>query len=192
MVASNDKAELRSVVRLTRAARSSEELSVASTSLAESIAYLAEQFEWRRIAGFVPTASEPPLARGLNDLVGKGISVIVPVSSEGGLLDWVELTSESIWTTTPDSMGMPVPSVGEQALPDRLDAVLIPAAAVDRHGNRLGWGKGYYDRFLDSVGGDPLIIAVVFDSDVVEDVPREPHDAPVHLILTESGTTFAQ
>ena len=73
-----------------------------------------------------------------------------------------------------------------------LDAVLVPAAAVDRDGNRLGWGKGYYDRFLQSVDGSPLVVAVVFDSDIVSSVPIEPHDVPVNAIVTEFEVAFVQ
>ena len=89
-------------------------------------------------------------------------------------------------------MGMPIPSTGAQATPSGLDAVLIPAAAVDRDGNRLGWGKGFYDRFLPSVDGDPLLIAVVFDSDRVDQIPTEEHDAPIDAIVTETEIVFTQ
>jgi 5-formyltetrahydrofolate cyclo-ligase len=87
---------------------------------------------------------------------------------------------------------MPIPSTGVNASPSDLDAVLIPAAAVDRDGNRLGWGRGFYDRFLASVEGNPLFIAVVFDSDCVVEVPTEEHDAPVDAILTETEISFTQ
>jgi 5-formyltetrahydrofolate cyclo-ligase len=89
-------------------------------------------------------------------------------------------------------MGMPIPSTGVGATPTELDAVLIPAAAVDRAGNRLGWGKGFYDRFLSSVEGDPLLIAVSFDSDRVDQIPTEAHDAPVDAILTETEIVLTQ
>ena len=87
---------------------------------------------------------------------------------------------------------MPVPANGRAVTPDDLDAVLVPAAAADRDGNRLGWGKGYYDRFLETVEGSPLVIAVVFGSDLLESVPVEPHDAPVGAVLTESEIYFTQ
>jgi len=192
MTTRDDKAELRAFVRLTRAARSSDELAAASTSFEQFLGVLSDQYGWRRIAAFIPTATEPPIAHGLNTLVLAGVSVIVPVSAADGLLDWIELGPDAIWSTTNDSMGMPIPSTGAQATPSGLDAVLIPAAAVDRDGNRLGWGKGFYDRFLPSVDGDPLLIAVVFDSDRVDQVPTEEHDAPIDAIVTETEIVFTQ
>lgn len=192
MTTRDDKAELRAFVRLTRAARSREEIGAASDDFEQFLVYLADQYDWRRIAAFIPTPTEPPIARGLNTLVLDGVSVIVPVSAADGLLDWMELGHDTIWSTTNDSMGMPIPSTGAHVSPSGLDAVLIPAAAVDRGGNRLGWGKGFYDRFLESVEGKPLLIAVVFDSDCVVEVPTDEHDVPIGAILTETEISFTQ
>jgi 5-formyltetrahydrofolate cyclo-ligase len=120
------------------------------------------------------------------------VTVVVPVSSPSGSLDWVNLDPGAINRTTPDAMNMPIPASGERVPVGVLDAVLVPAAAVDRDGNRLGWGKGYYDRFLETVEGSPLVIAVVFDSDIVASVPTESHDARVGAIATESEVAFIQ
>jgi 5-formyltetrahydrofolate cyclo-ligase len=192
MTTRDDKAELRAFVRLTRAARLTEELVSASDNFEQFLVFLADQYGWRRIGAFIPTPTEPPIARGLNTLVLAGVSVIVPVSAADGRLEWMELGPETIWSTTNDSMGMPIPSTGSNVSPSDLDAVLIPAAAVDRDGNRLGWGKGFYDRFLPSVEGKPLLIAVVFDSDYVAEVPTDEHDARVGAILTETEISFTQ
>lgn len=192
MAIDDDKSELRSFVRLTRLARSDAERAVAANSFDEFLAFLADQYSWSRIAAFTPTPSEPPIAAGLNNLVSAGVSVVVPMSSRDGLLEWVELGVDAIWSTQEDDLKMPVPTVGERVSAGSLDAVLVPAAAVDRDGNRLGWGKGFYDRFLAQVEGNPLVIAVVFDSDVVVTVPTETHDAPVGAILTETEITFIQ
>jgi 5-formyltetrahydrofolate cyclo-ligase len=65
------------------------------------------------------------------------------------------------------------------------DVVLVPALAVDRDGHRLGRGRGYYDRALESVTAP--VVAVVYDDDVIDDVPIEPHDRCVDGRLTPSG-----
>lgn len=187
-----DKSELRAFVRLTRTARSTSDRAVAETGYTDVLALLADQFGWSRIAAFIPTPTEPPIACGIDELVRLGVTVLVPVSSPDGLLDWVSLEPGAIQRTTPDSMNMPVPTDGERVAPGTLDAVLVPAAAVDRNGNRLGWGKGYYDRFLESITDSPLVLAVVFDSDIVIEVPVESHDLPVGAIVTESEVAFIQ
>lgn len=192
MTPSDTKAELRAFVRLTRGARSATDRLALEPAYTDVLALLADQFSWSRISAFIPTPTEPPIARGVDELVRHGVTVLVPVSSPGGLLEWVALEPGAIADTIPDSMNMPVPAHGERVPADRLDAVLVPAAAVDRDGNRLGWGKGYYDRFLETVDGSPLVIAVVFESDIVDQVPVEAHDIPVGAIATDSEVLFTQ
>ena len=63
-----------------------------------------------------------------------------------------------------------------------LDLVLVPGVAFDLHGRRLGRGKGYYDRLLDTVRGKTC--GVAFDEQIVSRVPVEPHDVQLNCILT--------
>jgi 5-formyltetrahydrofolate cyclo-ligase len=80
-----------------------------------------------------------------------------------------------------------------QELPEPIDLVLVPGLAFDRKGNRLGRGKGYYDRFLASLPPRPVtdpasrtaLVALAFAHQVVPEVPRDPWDVPVSHILTE-------
>jgi len=65
----------------------------------------------------------------------------------------------------------------------KLDLILVPAMAFDASGVRLGHGGGHYDRLLLNVTGYRLGLA--FHEQVVEQLPREPHDEPVQAILTE-------
>jgi 5-formyltetrahydrofolate cyclo-ligase len=73
---------------------------------------------------------------------------------------------------------------GEQSV----DVIYMPGLAFDRQGHRLGYGGGYYDKFIASVGKPrPLLVAVAFAEQVVESVPSEPHDALVDVVVTEVG-----
>ncbi|WP_334176689.1 5-formyltetrahydrofolate cyclo-ligase [Pseudoxanthobacter sp.] len=71
------------------------------------------------------------------------------------------------------------------------DVILVPLAAFDRHGNRVGYGKGFYDRALarldqaDPPG--PRAIGLAFSVQAVEAVPAEAHDRPLDAVLTEAG-----
>ena len=67
--------------------------------------------------------------------------------------------------------------------------ILVPAAAVDRSGVRMGWGRGYFDKTLGSMSSRPPVFAVVFDDELVDELPREAHDAPVDGVVTPSGIT---
>ncbi len=72
----------------------------------------------------------------------------------------------------------PIPS-GE------IDLILMPGVAFDESGGRLGYGGGYYDRFLERCRPDCRLVALAFELQLVEQVPRAGHDAPIHKIVTE-------
>ena len=180
------KSDLRRVVRQSRAARSSEHLTSVAGNFTNHLTAIVADASLARIAAFLPTPTEPPITAFLTVFLAQGGWCAVPESGNDGVLLWHALETGFDRKVGVDSLGMPLPSAQKPVAPDSLDAVLVPAAAVDRAGNRLGWGKGYYDRFLDTLDDSTLVIAVVFDSDVVDDVPTEPHDKTVDLIVTEA------
>lgn len=85
----------------------------------------------------------------------------------------------------PGAFGIPEPE-GPPLDPAVLDVILVPGVAFDRRGNRLGYGRGYYDRFLRSATGARLA-GVAFSGQWLERLPVDPHDVPVQYIITESG-----
>ena len=60
-------------------------------------------------------------------------------------------------------------------------------AAVDRTGMRMGWGRGYFDKTLGSMDRRPPVFAVLFDDELVDELPREKHDQPVDGVVTPGG-----
>ena len=75
----------------------------------------------------------------------------------------------------------------EQPDPTAVDVVIVPGVAFTPDGARLGQGGGWYDRFLAAVRPECVSIGVGFDAQVVDVLPTEPHDIPLHTIVTESG-----
>ena len=67
-----------------------------------------------------------------------------------------------------------------------LDIVVVPGIAFDTNGNRLGYGKGYYDKVLGSIKETCLIVALAFDFQIVNTIPAEAHDIKMDKIITES------
>lgn len=72
--------------------------------------------------------------------------------------------------------------------PQRLDVVLVPGAAFDERGNRIGYGKGYFDRLLSKLRPDCLKIGLAFDCQLFEEIPAQEHDIPMDWIMTPSRT----
>lgn len=79
------------------------------------------------------------------------------------------------------------PTGNDTASVDDMEIVVVPAIAYDRRGNRVGRGKGYYDRLLATTKA--LKIGVGYDFQLIDDdeIPAEPHDVRVDIVITESG-----
>lgn len=68
-----------------------------------------------------------------------------------------------------------------------IDVVIVPGTAFGRDGTRLGQGGGWYDRFLTRVRPDCLTIGVGFEPQLFDDLPTEPHDVPLDMVITDAG-----
>lgn len=69
--------------------------------------------------------------------------------------------------------------------PSKIDLVLVPGIAFDRKGYRVGYGGGYYDRFLCKINENAITIALAFSMQLIDSVPKGYYDLPVDYILTE-------
>ena len=83
--------------------------------------------------------------------------------------------------------GLREPAATEPELaPEELDLVLVPALAATPQGDRLGYGGGYYDRFLPRLRPNTPTLLVLPDAHLVETLPLDPWDIPVKIIVTET------
>ncbi|WP_342472601.1 5-formyltetrahydrofolate cyclo-ligase [Metasolibacillus sp. FSL H7-0170] len=79
----------------------------------------------------------------------------------------------------------PIPTITELIERDTIDAIIVPGIVFDKKGYRIGYGGGYYDRYLPGYQG--TLLALAFSEQLAEHVPTEAHDVPVHTIITETG-----
>jgi 5-formyltetrahydrofolate cyclo-ligase len=181
------KSEIRAAVRAARIARGEDRRVAARAGLAERLSDLALTREARSLSCFLPTSSEPDTRGFLEWAATRGIDVVLPSSRSDGLLDWIRPSGDG---TVRGAHGIDEP-LGEHLGPGALaevDLMLVPAAAVDLRGNRLGWGRGYFDRALASLPHALPVFAVVFDDEVFESVPVEAHDMPLTGVVTPERT----
>ena len=84
-------------------------------------------------------------------------------------------------------MGIPEPAVAEDRERDINDVTLVimPGAAFDLKGNRLGYGGGYYDRLLSRLRRKIPLVALAYEEQLLESLPAGPHDIRVHMIVTD-------
>lgn len=79
--------------------------------------------------------------------------------------------------------------VGEAVKLESVDLIVVPALAADLKGQRLGRGKGYYDRALAKISAK-LTVVVVHDNELYEEIPTEEHDQPVDVVCSCSELVF--
>ena len=67
------------------------------------------------------------------------------------------------------------------------DVIVMPLLGFDKRGTRLGYGGGYYDRTLEKLSRKPRLVGIAFAAQEIEMIPREAHDVPLDMIVTEQG-----
>ncbi|WP_394279349.1 5-formyltetrahydrofolate cyclo-ligase [Microbacterium sp.] len=184
----SEKRALRAELRERRQQRSAAALDEAAAGVHTQLDALLASHGATSISCFLSTPTEPGTREFIAAAVARGIRVLLPITRADGLLDWAVAEQEG--ATAEGMFGMPEP-VGELLSPDAVndvDLLVIPAAAVDQTGMRLGWGRGYFDKTLGSMEKCPPVYAVVFDSEFVDEVPRDLHDQPVTGVVTPTRT----
>ncbi|GIT80430.1 5-formyltetrahydrofolate cyclo-ligase [Leifsonia sp. LS1] len=181
--AAHRKRALRAELRERRQNLTTTERAAATAGLTRHLVDLTTDLNARSVACFLSTTIEPDTRPFLNWAHAQGLRVLLPISRADGLLDWTTGDGE---TETEGLFGMPE-AVGELLGPiaiNDVDLIIVPAAAVDASGMRLGWGRGYFDKTLGSMEKCPPVYAVLFDGELVDEVPRERHDQPVDGVVT--------
>jgi 5-formyltetrahydrofolate cyclo-ligase len=186
--AATQKRALRADLRERRRARTAPERTADTDGFTRQLVELTDRLGARSVACYLSALDEPNTRPFINHARANGIRVLFPISRQDGLLDWTAATQEE--QEYVGLFGMPEP-VGELLGPiaiNDVDLIVVPAAAVDSHGMRLGWGRGYFDRTLGSMERCPPVYAVVFDREFVDEVPRERHDQAVDGVVTPTRT----
>jgi 5-formyltetrahydrofolate cyclo-ligase len=164
------------------------ERSEATAGITAHLISLAQKTRAKSVSCYLSATDEPDTRPFLRWADEQGVRVLLPISRTDGLLDWAAATGEHDEET--GLFGMPEP-VAELLAPTAIndvDLIIVPAACVDVSGVRLGWGRGYFDKTLGSMENCPPVYAVVFDTEVLDDVPRERHDQPVDGAVTPTRT----
>ncbi len=85
----------------------------------------------------------------------------------------------------PGFRGIMEPQGGEEVFPQAGDLMLLPGLAFGGNGSRLGYGGGYYDRYLQGCGERPICCGIGYEVQVLDALPTEPHDQKLDLLITE-------
>jgi 5-formyltetrahydrofolate cyclo-ligase len=143
------------------------------------------------IAAYYSTGTEPDTHGLIFALWKRGSYVILPVLLPDGDLDWASYEGPDSLAPGPLGLMQPVEPVrGPEAIA-RAHVILVPALAVDTAGSRLGRGGGSYDRALARVQGQVPVIALLYDDELVQELPAQPHDRKVTAVARPThGVTW--
>ena len=173
------KASLRDRVLARRRAQTTEQRAAAGRHLRDAILDMPEMQMAGTVAAYFSVGTEPD-SRGLIFALWKrGTYVLLPVLQPDGELDWASYEGPDSLAPGPRGLLEPTEPRRGVAAVTSADLVVGPALAVDRAGRRLGRGGGSYDRALARVGQSILTVALLYDGEVVDQVPVAGHDQPV-------------
>jgi 5-formyltetrahydrofolate cyclo-ligase len=186
-----EKAALRARLLAARAELPAEQRTAAGRAIRDALLGRPEVQMAGTIAAYYSVGTEPDTRGLVFALWKRGSYVLLPLLRPDGDLDWASYEGPDSLVRGPRGLLQPgEPPRGPGAVA-RANAVLVPALAVDRAGNRLGRGGGSYDRALARVGPQVPLLALIYDAELLGHVPVEPHDAKVRAAVSPaSGVTM--
>jgi len=179
------KQEARVAARRVLRELSAQQQSLASVAIAQRLVAVRGWESLRAVAFYLPLGGEVDVLPVADALASRGCRLAVPAwapSSERWVFAW--WNPAALMCQGP--LGTKQPAILDICPTDAVEAILVPALAVDHAGTRLGRGGGIYDRLLAAYTG--LRIAPLFAAQFVERLPSECHDQRIDLCVTEATT----
>ena len=180
------KACLRRHLLARRAALTSAEIDHKSAAIAAYVCALPVFEASRTLMVYLSLPQEVQTAVVIEEARRLQKRIVVPAVTERGLVavecpaDAAQLRRSPLGILEPCEVSAPVP-------PAEIDCVLVPGIGFDRRGTRLGFGKGYYDRFLSQLSAAACYGGIAFHTQIIPCVPCRPHDVSMLFVVTEQG-----
>lgn len=176
----NDKQEIRARVKVRKGLLTDVERRMAAAKVFEALEHSAAFVVAERILMYHSLPDELPTVEFIDKWSGKK-QIFLPrvngVNLELLPYDRSRMHIGAFQIEEPD---------GEDPVPvEQMELIVVPGVAFDRRGNRVGRGKGFYDRLLQETKA--TTIGIGFDFQLFDEVPAEPHDAPLDCIITETS-----
>jgi 5-formyltetrahydrofolate cyclo-ligase len=181
------KASLRRRILAARAGLSADQRAAAGRAIRDALLALPQVQMAGTVAAYYSIGAEPDTHGLVYALWKRGSYVLLPRLRPDMDLDWASYEGPDSLRAGPRGLTEPTePSRGVAAV-SRADLVIVPALAVDRQGVRLGRGGGSYDRALARVGPQVPTIALLYDAELLDEVPAAAHDQRVRLAASPAA-----
>lgn len=181
-----NKAELRLYGRALRKSLDRSERSKKSETVCARLLEIIEHRAAKNVFAYLAAGSELCLSGLIESLenCGNKYRIAFPGAMENGEMKALKPFAASDVELSAHGISAPSEERSVIIKPEELDIILVPLLLFDEDKYRLGQGGGYYDRYLPKAG-NALKIGVAFELQRYEKVPREPHDVPMDMIVTE-------
>ena len=180
-----NKAELRSFMKHKREAMSEAERDALSIRAAQRLLSLPEMAQCKIVMSYMPIRNEVDTIRFNKDILTANKQLCLPRVRDEKDMDAFFVTDFKLELAQGHfNIQEPLYAL-EPVNPASINIILLPGLAFDTWGNRLGFGKGYYDRFLERIDEKCLKIGLAYGFQVVEGIDAEPWDRKLDLVVTE-------
>jgi 5-formyltetrahydrofolate cyclo-ligase len=182
------KNEIRKKVLAARDSLLPEQRSSKSRAIEERLFSLPEFKSAHAVMFFASFRSEVETIPMIRRALEEGKRIILPKVKGNDLALFRIMNVDS--DVSPGAWAIPEPGESVPAGIDAIDLIVVPGAAFDERGNRLGYGAGFYDKLLSAF--TKPTIALAFEMQLVPQVPADPHDIPIRKIVTEKRVIEAK
>ena len=179
------KKALREDVINKRMALSPVEVKQKSASIKDKVCAMDEFKDAQKVMLYVDFRNEVQTGEMIIQALKEGKRVFVPITDIKNRKLYPTEISKYPEDLVEGTWGILEPKKGSIIEPDKIDLVIVPGVAFDNLGNRLGYGGGFYDRFLTKVKIGTPFVAIAYELQIVNNVYPEEHDQPVHYIVSE-------
>ncbi|MDK2887822.1 MAG: 5-formyltetrahydrofolate cyclo-ligase [Thermoanaerobacter sp.] len=189
-----NKSELRKDVLKARGSLSPEEIAEKSGRILRRVLSLEEFQRARTLMAYVDFRNEVQTGALIMESMARGKRVAVPLTDVASKRLVPSLLLDFPGDLAPGTWGIlePRPECLRPLEPEELDLVIVPGVAFDLQGNRLGYGGGFYDRFLPRTRPDTLWLALAFEVQIRPHILTGPYDCPVHILVTEERVVYTR
>lgn len=183
------RSELRKRILTLRRAQSSRDIEKKSGDIRSKFFTFVPFCQAETIFFYLAMKDEVQTEKMIEESLQKGKRVVAPS------IDWQrkEILPSEIKDLTKDieigvlKIPQPKNNLYSPFSPVNIDIVIVPGVVFDRKGNRLGFGGGFYDRFLGKLSDRTELVALAFELQLVDNVPSQSHDIAVNYLITERG-----